>query len=195
MPPYRKFLLLLLTVSIFLSISLQSEVLAVYLCLDDHPEKHMTIRWISPSNEEKNDVYLKTTNVKQEFKHYEAFAYAFPEQAPYSIHTLALRHLSPDTEYIFKLCNSEEEYRFRTLPSKCPKELRFIVGGDMFHDDLDMLENMNRLAASLNPDFIGLGGDISYSLPRQSALNEDPQRWLDWLQSWSKHMKRTDGTL
>ena len=102
-----------------------------------------------------------------------------------------LKNLSPDTRYAFKIRHGEKMlgiWFFRTAPSKIGKGITFVTGGDMFHTS-ELLDPMNLRAGTEDPLFALLGGDLAY------ANGVDGNRWLEWLESWSRFAKSSHGAL
>jgi len=83
-----------------------------------------------------------------------------------------LTGLQPDTDYEFRCGEKDETGRFRTLPAKLERPLTFIEGGDP--QDGPAMEQMLRLAASLDPAFAVLGGDLTFDdgLPEHAGRVE-----------------------
>jgi acid phosphatase type 7 len=109
------------------------------------------------------------------------------------VHQVALTGLKPDTLYFFVVDDKEpadprQFLKFRTMPARMSRPIRFVTGGDMQHSR-EMVDAMNRIAASLQPDFAVLGGDLAYA----NDIMAVP--WFDWLQSWTKNMRTRDGRL
>ncbi|MBX3373876.1 MAG: metallophosphoesterase family protein [Phycisphaeraceae bacterium] len=78
--------------------------------------------------------------------------------------------------------------RFRTLPAALDAPLRFVAGGDMMHRR-EWVDAMNRRAGALDPAFALLGGDLAYDDGARAS------RWIDWLQSWTRHARTPEGLL
>lgn len=109
------------------------------------------------------------------------------------VHQVALKDLKPDTLYDFTVGDREQRdarrfLRFRTMPAEMSRPVRFVTGGDMQHSR-EMVDAMNRVAGKLDPDFAVLGGDLAY------ANDVEAVPWFDWLQSWTRHMRTSDGRL
>jgi hypothetical protein len=109
------------------------------------------------------------------------------------VFAVPLNGLPPGSEIYF-VAGSETlgwsaEQRFRTLPAS-PTRLKFIVGGD--NGVGPVVDRVFALAASQNPDFVVLGGDLSYA-------NELPEAfepvWDRWLSSWCQAMRDREGRL
>jgi hypothetical protein len=83
--------------------------------------------------------------------------------------------------------DASETYRFR-MPSLKPAPLRFVTGGDLYHERQPM-DRMNHRAGAEDPLFALIGGDLAY------ANDAKPGRWLDYLDSWAKEARTPDGRL
>lgn len=78
------------------------------------------------------------------------------------INTVKLSNLEPDTRYFIQFAKKGVRYNFRTLPKEPSREIRFVVGGDIFYE-FNTFKKMNQQIAKVNPDFIVLGGDLAYA--------------------------------
>ncbi len=184
--------------SLFLSISTsfaQEQPLAVYLTWQHRPESTMTIQWISKASNPLGDIFYHECpchlwDVEQ------ASHKKLPEgKDDLLIHTAELKDLKPDTEYYFRVEGDETVYKFRTMPSRMTRPVRFIAGGDMYHDSIKVLDKTNRAAARFDPMFALVGGDIAYTADKYGEKPEDFNRWLAFLQSWQHNMITSDGRM
>ena len=71
-----------------------------------------------------------------------------------------LTGLQPDADYEFRCGEENEIRRFRTLPATLDRPLTFVEGGDP--QDGPAMEQMLRLAASRDPAFVVIGGDLTF---------------------------------
>lgn len=171
--------------------------LAVYLTWQRDPTTSMTIQWLSNLQDTKDTLFYRSA-LENDWKKAEGSHERLPQRYPYYVHRVELLHLQPDTEYLFRIGNSFDEKKFRTLPHQLKDGVRFVVGGDMYqgsHQTTELLEKTNRLAAATNPNFILLGGDLAYSAKHFWFASEDGNRWITWLKSWSKTMISPSGHL
>jgi hypothetical protein len=111
----------------------------------------------------------------------------------YNFHKLTLSGLQPDSTTEFKI--DEKVYCFHTLPKTMSRPIRFVVGGDMYHDSLAPLKETNCAAARTNPDFALVGGDIAYAASKYSYGREDMNRWMEWVSAWTDTMITPEGHL
>lgn len=179
--------------------SLQAErPTALYLTWKQKPDTTMTILWITDSKDKNDAIYFRRMGhehwEKKSGKHSD-----MPLNKPYFIHQTELTGLKPNHTYEFRIGKEEDIYKFQTLPSHLNEDysIRFIVGGDMYHGPrtLEVMESTSSVAAKLDPHFILIGGDIAYSASSNRYKRESFDRWMEWLQSWSKTMVRADGTI
>lgn len=183
-----KFLLFFLCLSARLFA--EYDPIAVYLTWQRAPHTTMTVQWITGLERTSNLVEYQRVGEslwkKNEGKHY-----PMPGNSPYLIHRSELSGLEPDSDYRFRTGQDGVIYKFRTMPSSLSTPIRFIVGGDIYHDKIEILEKMNRQAARQDPMFVLLGGDLAYNESRHGK----PARWLDLLISWKKQMVTSAGRL
>lgn len=171
------------------------EPITTYLSWQKNPESTMTIHWIT-DKEQKNNTVAYREDEKKDWIFGVGHTIAFPENDSYLIHIVELTQLNPDAIYQFKIGNQENFYKFRTMPHNLEKPIRFVVGGDMYHDSLDTLEKTSRQAAKQNPMFALVGGDIAYAYSSTGLKKkEKPDRWLEFLISWKKTMVTPDGIM
>jgi hypothetical protein len=168
--------------------------IAVYLTWQQHPESTMTIQWITDKSRAEDLVEYRPqgseTWLKMEGSHH-----PMPQHEPQFIHVVELKNLKSNTPYQFRTGSDAVIYKFKTMPEKLSEPIRFVVGGDIYHDGIEYVEAMNREAAACNPHFALLGGDISYAASKIWFMPQDAQRWIDWLALWKRTMVTTDGYL
>lgn len=177
--------------------------LAIYLTWKHDPTSTMAIQWLTSAATSEdfieyhslieNDLNPSPTWKKVKGKHK-----ALPEgHDDLLIHTAELCDLQPATMYIFRIPTLDErEYKFKTMPKTLEDPIRFVVGGDIYHDKIAIVEEMNKVAADTDPMFAVLGGDIAYaSNQRWWACWDDCERWLTFLRAWTKTMVTADGRL
>lgn len=167
----------------------------IYLTWQQSPSTTMTIQWISSSREKQSVVNYRSQQGSQEWSKAEGEILAFPQASQYLIHRVELKNLQPNTEYLFKVLPYGEEYRFLTAPSRLEKELRFVVGGDMYHDGILCLAKTCQKAAQTNPAFALVGGDIAYAVKSRYFSIQMTDRWIDWVKVWHSYMVTPQGHL
>jgi hypothetical protein len=102
-----------------------------------------------------------------------------------------LMTLSPATDYEFRFVSQTNLFRFRTMPRDLTRPVRFVEGGDVYHER-KVLDPVNALAGKFDPAFGVLGGDLAYA---HSGNKEDTDRWVDYFDSWMRHTVTPDGRL
>lgn len=167
---------------------------SVYLTWQRNPESSITIQWITSKNREDDLIEFQTLD-EDKWHQAEGIHFPMPDHHPFFIHRLELTNLQPNTDYRFRTGHDGVIFKFRTMPTDIKQPLRFIVGGDMYHDSLDILMATNQQAAKMDPSFVVVGGDIAYSGRKFWFMEENAQRWLDWLIAWKKQMVTSDGRL
>lgn len=111
-----------------------------------------------------------------------------------TIHTVELTGLSPKTDYRIRFGERSKIFKFRTMPKDLSQPIRFIEGGDVYHQR-DWMDQMNALAAKFNPSFVVIGGDLAYANNRPEDKPENVQRWYDFFESWKNKAVTPDGRL
>lgn len=167
----------------------------------------MTVNWISTLDRQDDTLEYCPLNEENWFQATASHS-RLPNDAPFLLHRIELSHLQPDTIYKFRTGNDAIIYKFKTMPADLTKSIRFVVGGDMYHDDLETLHITNREAAKTGPQFALVGGDIAYAsdkifdyLPRWShrlldhLVGQKFDRWLGWLIAWKDDMITPEGCL
>ncbi len=169
---------------------------ALYLTWQNDPTTTMTIQWLSDIKNESDEIEVKKT-VENEWKKVQGSHKLLPYDAPYLVHTVEVKALDSDCIYSFRLPQEKEEYKFHTMPRDLTKPIRFVAGGDAYHDhdNGEPFEEMSKKVASMNPRFVLLGGDIAYSVHDKRKGTDRFDRWLVFLKSWSKNMKDSDGCI
>lgn len=171
-----------------------ADPIAVYLTIQEKPDTQMTVCWVLSGAANKQLLKYREATSDQWFQ-VEVDPLKFPEKFPYTLFITELHELKPEARYEFILPESEKLYAFKTLPSTLNRPVKFVAGGDIYHDDISNVETMNIVAAAQNPDFALLGGDIAYSGSKFIFFSEEGGRWIQFLKTWSNTMKRADGTL
>ncbi|WP_437206970.1 fibronectin type III domain-containing protein [Planctomicrobium sp. SH664] len=75
--------------------------------------------------------------------------------------------LEPGTQYQLKIGTGTEILRFQTMPAKITNSFQFVSGGDS--GPKDDARTSNLLAASQDPMFVLMGGDIAYDVTSAGA--------------------------
>ncbi len=176
----------------------------VYLTWQHSPETTMTVNWVTPLNQNGDTLEYRKAN-GENWSQAAGFHGVLPEKAPY---ILELTNLQPKTIYQFRFGKDGVIYKFQTMPDSLEQAIRFVVGGDMYHDGLETLRQTNQVAAKTDPLFALVGGDIAYAsnkfmdfLPRwihpyvDKLIGQKFDRWLEWLIAWKEDMVTSEGCL
>jgi acid phosphatase type 7 len=181
--------------------------IALYLTWKKNPESTMIIRWITHPTEvvDRVDYQPEGSDLWQTAIGYHE---KLPRGASYLLHTVELSGLLSNTRYFFRTGSDAVVYKFQTMPAEAIYPIRFVAGGDMYHDALTLVRETNVQAAKTSPHFALVGGDIAYAsddkipfLPNwlYSWIIETPpqkiDRWLSWLIAWKEDMVTPSGCL
>jgi len=209
MPHIFYLLLSAVLLSINLSAQEKFDPPAVYLTWRGDPATTMLIRW--QSNREDNRptelLYQRLDDPSWQSAQGTSYPMAHSDR---TIHLVELTGLAPNTRYRFRPGDDAVAFKFRTMPATADEPIRFVVGGDMYGANkwynrtdprnlfgvfrkgrYSILRETNRQAASQDPRFVVIGGDITYS-------DGDPdkyERWYRWLTAWKEDMVTSDGLL
>lgn len=164
---------------------------AIYLTWRSDPTTTMMIQWLSSLNET-GDVVQYRKAVRDDWHEVTATHSQLPHSSPYLLHRLELTGLTPQTDYYFRIGKNGVPYKFRTLPTNLGEPLKMVVGGDIYHDAIELVRKTNQMAASKSPHFALLGGDIAYAANKELGNNE---RWITWLNTWKQTMITPEGYL
>jgi hypothetical protein len=167
----------------------------------------MTLLWLTPPGETKDLVTYRSDD-DDTWHEQQGIHKNLPEDAKYVLHTAELTGLQPDKTYLFRIGSQEKIYKFHTIPATLTKPLKFVAGGDMYHDDIPTLRETNRQAALTGPSFALVGGDIAYAagwgtgyFPKWASKMINKHRtqefgkWLEWLKAWTEDMVTPEGYL
>lgn len=167
----------------------------VYLTWMHDPTTTMTVHWHTSDKDCGSEVLYKKWGTAQWEK--KEGTYASLTKTHFLVHTVEMDNLEPDTEYEFCIAGKERSYRFRTLPERLNRNVRFVVGGDAYFY-LSTLRKMNREIAASNPDFVVVGGDIAYTNGRRAIFKGkewEIKRWQTFLKEWTNFMIDVDGRM
>lgn len=189
--PYRWMwlsIILMLPLAWLLGESFESSTL--YLTWQQDPCCTMTIQWLSePNSHPASELHYQH---EAEGRWFSVTSRPLPfGPSGHLIHSIELKQLKPDSIYRFKIATDDEWYRFRTMPLDLGSEVRFIVGGDMYHDAIADMVKTSKQAACSDPHFAVIGGDIAYVYGK----GREPRfhRWIEWIQAWHRHMITSAG--
>ena len=181
--------------------------IALYLTWQRSPESTMTICWLTAVDREDDLIeYRRTEDL--DWMQSKGSHNQLPGDAPYILHMVELTHLQSETDYSFRTGQDAKIYKFQTMPATLHDSIRFVAGGDMYHDDIEFLRETNQQAAKTSPQFALVGGDISYSADKAARfipnwtkpwlsklVTQKFKRWLAWLVAWKEDMVTPEGRL
>jgi hypothetical protein len=170
------------------------EPIAVYLTVQHPPEHAITLCWIEKGPAKPQEIKYRQAG-KDDWYAVSVSPQPLSFRSAHQLYFAELESLSPDERYEFILPHHADSYFFRTLPASLKRPVKLIVGGDVYHDEIEIVEAMNRIAASQQPDVAIVGGDIAYAGSKVSFFRDEGGRWLLFLKTWSETMVRPDGTL
>lgn len=161
---------------------------AFYLTWQHDPRTSMTVDWHSDEHESQDlQLRRKGTDIWQALES-DVLPYPFSERL---VHRVSILGLNPGTEYELMFPGNEEVYYFHTLPETLDKSsLKIAIGGDSMHQK-EWLETTNKVAASYNPDFVIIGGDMAY----ENGVAENLQRIYDWFDAYTHTLVREDNRI
>lgn len=215
-----RFVLLLLCLSSVSSYSCWADLATdtIYLTWQKSPSTTMTVQWITPPEQTQtiisyrakkapltaptpslpsSDLTLSPCETEnQPLTKIAGEWMKFPSSPQYIIHRVELQNLEPDTDYLFKILPYPHEYSFHTAPAELnEKGIRFVVGGDMYHDDIKFMNAIHQQAAKTSPLFALLGGDIAYAVTSLHVPIQKMDRWIEWIKAWHASMVTPEGHL
>jgi hypothetical protein len=155
---------------------LRDPTTTMVVCWDsDDPSEQSTVQWRALGSE----IWSETRGTSAPLPH-----------TPRTAHQVELTGLAPGQRYEFRAGRDARTQSFVTMPATLETPLRFIEGGDVYGDGR-LMDRMNQFAASLDPAFVVLGGDLGY----ENGQPELAGRWLRFLQSLSEHLRAPDGRM
>lgn len=184
----------------FLHSGEEYDPISVYLTWTKKPDSTISIQWITPKSDTENSIFFRTLvqpNDCQDhpFLEEKGSHSPMPQGHPYLIHRVEISNLKPSSSYEFKIGKEGKLFKFKTMPEKL-STIKFVEGGDVYHDTIDLVEKMNIVAAKQNPDFAVIGGDIAYAADSSHGIfPEEIHRWMKWLVAWKKTMITNEGFL
>ncbi len=118
---------------------------------------------------------------------------AAPEVMPFPfservIKRAELTGLEPGSEYYFRFGEGTRIRKFRTMPERADKPIRFAAGGDVRHR-IEWMDQTNRRVAKYDIDFVLWGGDLAYADGREDRL----YRWKEYMDSIMNTLITADG--
>ncbi|WP_049927763.1 purple acid phosphatase family protein [Halopiger goleimassiliensis] len=99
-------------------------------------------------------------------------------------HRADVSGLEPGTRYRVGIDDSEPEVAVRTAPEAVTEPVTFAAGGDV--GTSSNVPPLHRQAASWDPLFAVVGGDLAY------ADGRDESRWITFLEHWHEYVRAGD---
>ncbi len=173
----------------------KSDEPSVWVTWRNDPTSTMTVLWISKKSDTNDTLQYQekaansTSWTQASGKHWK-----LPNSEPFLVHKVELKGLKSDTIYNFNIGKKSKTLAFRTMPKDLSSPIRFVTGGDAYHNNFKRYQAMCRQAAKQNPRFVIIGGDIAYTAAKKSG-DENWERWKTFFSCWSKEMKDKDDCL
>jgi len=158
----------------------------VYSYFIDDPVTSIHINWISASTTD-TELYLRRRGSTQWNKRTITRQAEIPG-SDYILFEVKLTGLRQDTAYDFRIGQSTDVMRFRTLPEFLSRPINFVNGGDLYGRSSYMIPT-TIAAASVNPYFVVVGGDWAYA----DGDPEKVSRWFRLFEIWQEHMITNEG--
>lgn len=160
---------------------------AVYLTWKSDPASTMIIHWHNYGRE-MSSVSWRPFDSTSSWSTGQSTSEEFPHTERW-IHTAELTGLQPDSEYEFRVEGYPETFRFKTMPASLSRPVSFAVGGDVSIGPA--ADAMTSAISTHSPDFIVIGGDLSYADERA----ENSWKWYRYFESWHHRARTPDGRL
>lgn len=164
---------------------------ALYLTWQGDPTTTMTVNW-QTEDEVKPELFWRDRGSKADWVRAPGSSTPLPG-SDRTIHRVKLEGLKPGGAYEFCFWPGETKFHFKTAPADLSQPVRFVSGGDVYHER-PFMDTMNRLAGKLDPLFVIIGGDLAYSCER-AIKPEKMERWVAFWDSWKKQARGPDGRL
>lgn len=196
----RYWFLLFMAAGISVAVMLPGCLLArdhVYLTWQGDTSTTMTVNLQTDKSVSEAVVYYDTEPHQGRLQEYPRKASGTARQIPGLkdrrwIHRIELTGLTPGARYYFAPAYGRrgggKEYRFRTTPND-GSPIRFVAGGDI--GILPRAPRLLRQAASQNPLFIVIGGDIAYANGKLGNV----WIWDIWFYNWARCMVTPEGDM
>jgi acid phosphatase type 7 len=161
---------------------------AFYLTWMTDPTSTITIDW--HSNEMEFETLKFRKKGSEKWNEFESTVLPFPF-SDRLVHRVGIQGLEAETAYEIQFNGLDSIFYFRTLPATLNEtSLKIAIGGDSMHQK-EWLETTNRIAASYEPDFVIIGGDMAY----ENGAAENLQRIYDWFDAYTKTLVTEDNRI
>ncbi len=161
----------------------------LYLMWRDDPTTTMTVSWLCDREDAPPPAVFYRAADEAAWQLAPGTSEPFPH-TDWTLHRVELAGLRAGTLHHFIVAGEGRVHSFRTLPETLEGPVRFVQGGDV-GKDFEVMDNVNRLAASRDPDFAVWGGDLAYC----DGKPEKARRWWRFFQSVHRHLRTPDGRL
>jgi len=165
----------------------QNDPVGLILTWQQDPTTTMTIDWHTKDEHASTLEYKRVGASVWDDATGENFPFPYSDR---TIHRVELTGLEPDTEYRIRFTEGADTWKFRTMPTRASRPIRFATGGDVRHER-EMMEKTNRHVASMDPDFIVWGGDLAYA----NGLEERLYRWYEYMEVILNTLVTDDGRM
>ncbi len=160
------------------------------------PSTSLTANW-QWIGEERGDEALVQYDIVSRADNPDAYAseamgtvFAIPGLKDRVMARVQLHNLKPDTTYYLRVGQAGKEFskevKVRTIPAD-DQPLCFVTGGDM--GTSQDVRTLLKHAASYNPQFSAVGGDIAYANGKLDSVGD----WDTWLTYYTEEMVTADG--
>lgn len=153
---------------------------AVFLTWSDDPTTSVTVDWHLLPGVKQPTVQIRRMG-ESAWRTQAGDSIAFP-YSERTVRRALLTGLEPATVYELRVANDGTVYRYRTMPERGERPIRFATGGDTQFSE-ETFGRMNRAVAEYDLDFVLFGGDLSYA-------NGDPRR-VERKETWFETVTRT----
>ncbi len=159
----------------------------LFLTWEGNPQTSMVVEWLQAEPEAQR-IEIQSSVGNDAWKVCETSSRPFGESSDSGLWVgcCRLRGLTPDTRYRLRF-DGRLEYSFQTPPMLIETPVSIAFGGDAGPNPGTV--RTCRLAASQDPMFAVLGGDLAY------ANGRAPERWVEFLGVWHREMRRSNGDL
>jgi acid phosphatase type 7 len=158
----------------------------LFLTWQRDPTTTMTVQWVGAVGETGDTGVSYAAAREGRWQTQPSVARPYP-RTDLKVFRAELTHLSPGTDYEFRIGKHSPVYRFRTMPARATNTIHFISGGDCGVNAHTVANNIQ--AARQDPMFAIIGGDLGY--------DNGVSVWtsLAFLRNYSKHMVGRGGRL
>jgi hypothetical protein len=172
----------------FWSFALFASPEALYLILPEDPAHQISVHWLEVLKEKSFSAVAYRKKGEDNWTEKVFASSHFLGNSSYAIKKCLLNNLKENQEYELRLVGDESIFFFKTLPEVLDRPLKVVIGGDVY-EGLAKFQKMTQKVASLDPDWVILGGDIAYT----SGVK--PGRWATFLKEWFTLMRGEKGRL